>query len=105
MPFTSGSRVTGKVVVGLETHLTDERRLDFTLVATTSGLLLSLISMESICQVKPMESLPWEAGSAELGLEEELGVEDLRGRVEGNSWDGGVDEVGSGDGVTGGMMS
>ena len=52
-----------------------------------------------------MESLPWEAGSTELGLEEELGVEDLRGGVEGNSWDGGVDEVGSSDSVTGDMMS
>ena len=61
--------------------------------------------MQSICQVKPMESLPWEAGSTELGLEEELGVEDLRGGVEGNSWDGGVDEVRSSDSVTRGMMS
>ena len=79
MPFTSGSRVTGKVVVGLETHLTAERRLDLALVACSAG----------------------EESAAELGLDEELGVEDGRGRVEGRARDRRVHEVGGSDGVSG----
>ena len=47
-----------------------------------------------------MEYVPWEEGALELGLDEELGVEQVRGRVKGRARDGGVDVVRSGDGVT-----
>lgn len=44
-------------------------------------------------------SLPGEGGSAKLSLDEELRVEDGRGRVKGETALGGVDVVGSSHGV------
>jgi len=79
LPLASSASVTGELRVGLKTDFTLERRLDFTLVATGSR----------------------ERGTAELSLDEELGVEHTRGGVEGSSGDGRVDEVGGSDGVGG----
>lgn len=78
LPLASGTRVTGKVAVRLETNFTVERGEGFTLVASGSG----------------------EEGTLELGLDEELGVEDVGGRVEGSSGDSLVNVVGGGDGMT-----
>ena len=47
------------------------------------------------------EGSPWEEGSAELGLDEELSIEDRGSRVERRTGDGRVNFVGSGDRVTG----
>ena len=47
-----------------------------------------------------MGYVPWEEGAPELGLDEELGVEQVRGRVKGRARDRGVDVVRSGDSVT-----
>ena len=77
LPLASSPRVASELGIGLETDLAAKRRLDFTLVAPSSG----------------------EERTAELSLDEELGVEDLRSGVEGRAWDRGVDLVGSGDGV------
>ena len=65
-------------MVGLKTDLAAERGLDFTLVATSS----------------------WEECATKLGLDEEFGIEDSWGRVEGSSGDGRINEIGSGDGMT-----
>ena len=46
-----------------------------------------------------MEYVPWEEGALELGFNEELGVEQVGGRVEGRTRDRGVDVVGRSDGV------
>ena len=79
LPLASGARVARELRVGLETELAVERRLDLALVATRSG----------------------EQRAAELSLDEELGVEELRGRVEGGSRNSRVDEVCGGDSVRG----
>ena len=79
LPLASSARVTGEEVVGLQPHLTAQGRGHRTLNTTPAG----------------------EGLTTELGLEEELGVEDLGGRVERRARDGGVDEVGGGDGVGG----
>ena len=47
------------------------------------------------------EHLPNEASTSELGLDEELSVENVRGRVEGRSGDGRVNEISGCDGVRG----
>lgn len=77
LPFASSARVTSEGVVGLQTNLSVQRRLDFTLVSTRAG----------------------EDRSTKLSLNEELGVEFAGGRVEGSSGDGGINEIGSSDGV------
>ena len=77
LPLASGARVARELRVGLETELAVERRLDLALVAARAG----------------------EQRAAELGLDEELRVEELGGGVEGRSGDGRVDVVGSRDGV------
>ena len=79
LPLASSARVTRELRVGLEAKLAAERGLDLALVASGAG----------------------EEGAAELRLDEKLGVEFARGGVEGRSRDGGVDNVGSGDGVRG----
>ena len=79
LPLAGGARVAGELAVGLETDLAGEGGLDLTLVGAGSG----------------------EERTAELGLDEELGVEDGRGRVEGRARDRRVDEVGGSDGVSG----
>ena len=79
LPLAGGARVARELRVGLKAELAAERRLDLALVATRSG----------------------EQRAAELSLDEELGVEELGGRVEGRSGDGRVDVVGSRDGVRG----
>ena len=77
LPLASGARVARELRVGLETKLAAQRRLDFTLVSASSG----------------------EERATELGLDEELSVEDLRRRVEGGSGDAWVNKVGCSDGV------
>ncbi len=66
-------------MVGLEPHLAAKRGRHLALLAAHTG-----------------ECLP-----AELGLDEELGIEDLRGRIEGRARDRGVHPVGSCDRVGG----
>ena len=46
-----------------------------------------------------MGYVPWEEGAPVLGLDEELGVEQVRGRVKGRARDRGVDVVRGGDSV------
>ena len=73
-------------MVGLETDLAAERRLDFALVSARAG----------------------EERAAQLDLDEELGVEGAGGRVEGRAGDAGVDVVGCSDrvpGVTGSVKA
>ena len=77
LPLASSARVTSELRVGLETKLAVERGLDLTLVAAGSG----------------------EERTTKLGLDEELGVKELGGRVEGGSRDGGVDVVSRSNGV------
>ena len=77
LPLASSTRVTSELGVGLETNLTLERGLDFTLVSTRAG----------------------EESTTELDLNEELRVELTGGRVERSSGDAGVDVVGSSNGV------
>ena len=77
LPLASSARVTSELRVGLETKLAVERGFDLTLVSAGSG----------------------EERTTKLGFNEELGVKELGGRVEGGSRDGGVDVVGRGDGV------
>ncbi len=79
LPLARGARVARELGVGLQPDLAAERGLDLALVAPRAG----------------------EERAAELGLDEELGVEELGRRVEGRSGDGGVDVVGSRDGVRG----
>ena len=71
LPLASSASVASKLGVGLKTDLTPERGLDLTLVSGGSG----------------------EERTAELGLDEKLGVEQTRGRVEGSAWDGRVENV------------
>lgn len=78
LPFASGPGVTGEVTVGLQTDLTSQGRHHFTLVSGGTG----------------------EERAAELGLDEELSVEDAGRGVERSSGDGLVNVVGSRDGVT-----
>ena len=77
LPLASSARVARELAVRLETDLAADRGLDLALVAPRAG----------------------EERAAELGLDEELGVEELGGGVEGRSGDGRVDVVGGGDGV------
>ena len=79
LPLAGRARVARELRVGLETELAVERRLDLALVAPRAG----------------------EERAAELGLDEELSVEELGCRVEGRPGDGGVDVVGGRDGVRG----
>ena len=78
LPLASGPGVTGELAVGLETDLAAEGGHDLTLVAGGTR----------------------EERAAELGLNEELGVENSGGGVERSSGDGLVNVVGSRDGVT-----
>ena len=77
LPLAGRARVARELRVGLETELAVERRLDLALVAARAG----------------------EQRAAQLRLNEEMRVELLGRRVEGRTRDGGVDEVGGGDGV------
>lgn len=77
LPLAGGALIARKEAVGLEAELAAERGLDLTLVAAVAG----------------------EERAAELGLDEELRVEQLGGGVEGRSRDGRVDVVGSSDRV------
>ena len=77
LPFTCGTRVTSEVTVGLETNFTVEGGERFTLVSGGSR----------------------EEGSLELGLDEELRVKDVGGRVEGRSGNGFVNVIGGSDRV------
>ena len=79
LPLARRARVTRKQMVRLQTHLAAQR-----------GRHLALDSR-----------LAWEGLAPKLSLEEELGVEELRGRVEGRARDRVVDTVGGGDGVGG----
>ena len=79
LPLASSARVAGEEMVGLETHLTAEWGDDGALDASLAG----------------------EGLATELGLDEELSVEDGRGGIEGRARDGGVDKVGGGNGVGG----
>ena len=78
LPLASSARVAGEEVVRLETHLAAQGRGHRALDTAAAG----------------------EGLAEELGLDEELGVEDGRGGVEGRARDRGVNEVGSGDGVS-----
>ena len=78
LPLASSARVAGELRVGLETELAGERGLNLTLVPGRSG----------------------EAGAAKLGLDEELTIEELGGRVEGRAGDARVDVVSRSDGVS-----
>ena len=77
LPLASSARVTSELRVGLETKLAVERGLDLTLVAAGSG----------------------EERTTKLGFNEELGVKELGGRVEGSTRDGLIDVVSRSDGV------
>lgn len=79
LPLACGPVVAGDQEVGLEAHLTAERGRDLTPPCVTAG----------------------ERGTLELRLDEELRVEDSGSGVERRARDGGVNEVGSGDGVRG----
>ena len=79
LPLARRARVARELRVGLEAQLAVQRGLDLALVPARAG----------------------EDRAPELGLDEELGVEELGGRVEGRAGDGGVDVVGGGDGVRG----
>ena len=77
LPDAGSCGVTGEIVVGLKTNFTGNSRLYFTLVPTGS----------------------WEQGSAELNLNEDLGIEGEWRRVEWSSRNGRVDVVGCSDRV------
>ena len=77
MPLASSASVASELRVRLETNLSAKRGLDLTLVAGGSG----------------------EQRAAELSLDEELGVKELGGRVEGSTRDGLIDVVSRSDGV------
>ena len=83
LPLASSASVASKLGVGLKTDLTPERGLDLTLVSGGSG----------------------EERTAELGLDEKLGVEEVGSGVEGSPGDRLVDMVGSSDRVAGGLKS
>ncbi len=79
LPLARGAAVARDEEVGLQAHLARDRGDDLALRAAHAG-----------------EGLP-----DELRLDEELGVEDLRGRVEGRARDRRVHPVGGRDGVGG----
>ena len=79
LPLACRAGVASEQMVGLETDLALERRLDLALVCTVTR----------------------EERAAELGLDEELGVEERRSRVEGRARDRRVNQVGGSDGVGG----
>ena len=79
LPEARRALVARELRVGLQPDLAAQRRLDLALVAARAG----------------------EERAAELGLDEELGVEDGGSRVEGDTRDSGVNVVGTGDGVAG----
>ena len=77
LPLAGRARIAREQVVRLQPHLALERGLDLTLVPARAG----------------------EESATELGLDEELGVEELGGRVEGRARNRRVDEVGRSDRV------
>ena len=79
LPLARRPAVPREQVVRLEAQLAVQRGLDLALVPARAG----------------------EDRAPELGLDEELGVEELGGRVEGRAGDGGVDVVSGGDGMRG----
>ena len=79
LPLARRAGVAGDEEVGLEAHLTAERGRDLTPPCVTAG----------------------ERGTLELRLDEELRVEDSGSGVERRARDGGVDQVGGGDSVSG----
>ena len=81
LPLAGSAGVAGKSEIGLETHLTGrrDRRLGFAGVVRGS----------------------WESNTLKEDLNEDLGVECKRRRVEGNSLDRRVDVVGCSDRVRG----
>ena len=78
LPFASSAGIAGELRVGLETHFSCERRLNFTLIPTSS----------------------WEECATKLGLHEELSVKNFRRRVERCSGNSRINLVGSSDSVT-----
>ena len=82
-------------MVRLKTNFAGEGRLDLALVAAGA---VGPRSETSGGDNRP-DDVPWEEDTAELSFDEELGVENVRRRVEGRARDGGIDVVGGGDSV------
>lgn len=79
LPEAGRARVAGEFAVGLETHLTLGRERGEGFAGVVGGA--------------------WDAGALEEDLEEDLSVEGEWRAVEGDGADGGIDVVGTGDGV------
>ena len=77
LPLARGTRVSGEEMIRLQTHLATERGRHLAVDTALSG----------------------ERLATELGLDEELGVEDSGGRVEGRARDRVVDAVGCSNSV------
>ena len=98
LEFASTSRVTGKVVVGLKTDFTRERRLNFTLVRAVPGG--ECVSLPVFVSRVINGFLPWEQSTTKNGLNKELRVETSWGGIEGGSWDSWIDKVCGSNSVT-----